>query len=162
MFDAVVPILILLSVALMAFKPTPRGRRSATTSRPATGGTFLTGIYGGYFGAAQGVILLAVLRLAFADDLQRLNAVKNVLAGVANAVAAVLFIAVADVAWEAAALIAVGSIVGALGRRALRPQAAGRVAAADRDRGGHCGRRDPDRGLRGSGERQRRLGRGRV
>jgi uncharacterized membrane protein YfcA len=59
------------------------------------------------------LILLAVLRLAFADDLQRLNAVKNVLAGVANAVAAVLFIAVADVAWEAAALIAAGSIVGA-------------------------------------------------
>ena len=59
------------------------------------------------------MILLAVLRLAFADDLQRLNAAKNVLAGVANAVAALLFIAVADVAWDAAALIAVGSIVGA-------------------------------------------------
>ena len=96
----------------MAFKPTPRAAERDHLP-PATGGTFLTGIYGGYFGAAQGVILLAVLRLAFADDLQRLNAVKNVLAGVANAVAAVLFIAVADVAWEAAALIAAGSIVGA-------------------------------------------------
>ena len=73
--------------------------RSATTSLPATGGTFLTGIYGGYFGAAQGVILLAVLRLAFTDDLQRLNAVKNVLAALANGVAAVLFVAVAHVAW---------------------------------------------------------------
>jgi uncharacterized membrane protein YfcA len=116
-FDAVVPILILLSVALMAFKPGAGGDGFRAAERdhvtPATGGTFLTGIYGGYFGAAQGVILLAVLRLAFADDLQRLNAVKNVLAGVANAVAAVLFIAVADVAWEAAALIAGGSIVGA-------------------------------------------------
>jgi uncharacterized protein len=111
-FDAVVPILILLAVALMAFKPTPRAAERDHVT-PATGGTFLTGIYGGYFGAAQGVILLAVLRLAFADDLQRLNAVKNVLAGVANAVAAVLFIAVADVAWDAAALIAGGSIVGA-------------------------------------------------
>ena len=111
-FDAVVPILILLSVALMAFKPTPRAAERDHLT-PATGGTFLTGIYGGYFGAAQGVILLAVLRLAFADDLQRLNAVKNVLAGVANAAAAVLFIAVADVAWDAAALVAGGSIVGA-------------------------------------------------
>ena len=111
-FDAVVPILILLSVALMAFKPTPRAAERDHLT-PATGGTFLTGIYGGYFGAAQGVILLAVLRLAFADDLQRLNGAKNVLAGVANAVAAILFIAVADVAWEAAALIAVGSIAGA-------------------------------------------------
>ena len=59
------------------------------------------------------MILLAVLRIAFADDLQRLNAVKNVLAAVANAVAAILFIAVADIAWDAAALIAGGSIVGA-------------------------------------------------
>ena len=113
-FEAVVPILILLAVALMAFKPAPKHGAERNHTVRATGGTFLTGIYGGYFGAAQGVILLAVLRLAFADDLQRLNAVKNVLAGVANAVAALLFIAVAeDVAWDAAALIAGGSIVGA-------------------------------------------------
>jgi uncharacterized membrane protein YfcA len=111
-FDAVVPILILLAVALMAFKPTPKHGAERDHVVPATGGTFLTGIYGGYFGAAQGVILLAVLRLAFTDDLQRLNAVKNVLASLANAVAAVLFIAAADVAWEATALIAAGSIVG--------------------------------------------------
>ena len=128
-FEAVVPILILLSVALMAFKPTPKqAERDHLT--PATGGTFLTGIYGGYFGAAQGVILLAVLRIAFADDLQRLNAVKNVLAGVANAVAALLFIAVADeIAWGAAALIAAGSIVGAWA-------------------GAHYGRRLPEEWLR--------------
>ena len=56
---------------------------------------------------------MSLLRFCFPDDLQRLNALKNVLAGVANGVAAILFIAVADVAWEAAGLIAVGSIVGA-------------------------------------------------
>jgi uncharacterized membrane protein YfcA len=123
-FDAVIPVLILLAVALMALKPTPTGEHEPARAHlvPATGGTFLTGIYGGYFGAAQGVILLAVLRLAFDDDLQRLNAVKNVLAGIANGVAAVLFIAVADVAWDAAALVAGGSVVGgfigsAYGRR---------------------------------------------
>jgi hypothetical protein len=117
-FGAVVPALILLAVALMAFKPTPKRGAERDHMLPATGGTFLTGIYGGYFGAAQGVILLALLRLAFADDLQRLNGAKNVLAGVANGVAAVLFVAVAHVAWGAAALIAVGSIVGgALGAR---------------------------------------------
>jgi uncharacterized membrane protein YfcA len=127
-FEAAVPILILLAVALMAFKPTPRQAERDHLTR-ATGGTFLTGIYGGYFGAAQGVILLAVLRLAFADDLQRLNAVKNVLAGVANAVAAVLFVLVADVAWEAAALIAVGSVAGAWA-------------------GAHYGRRLPEEWLR--------------
>jgi uncharacterized protein len=115
-FDAVVPVLILLAVALMAFKPTPSPEHAPARDHTgrATAGTFLTGIYGGYFGAAQGVILLAVLRLAFDDDLQRLNAVKNVLAGVANGVAAVLFVAIADVAWEAAALIAGGSILGGL------------------------------------------------
>jgi uncharacterized membrane protein YfcA len=115
-FDAVVPVLILLAVALMAFKPTPGEEHAPVRAHTgaATGGTFLTGIYGGYFGAAQGVILLAVLRLAFDDDLQRLNAVKNVLAGIANGVAAVLFVAVADVAWGAAALLAGSSIVGAL------------------------------------------------
>ena len=111
-FDAVVPGLILLAVALMAFKPTPKHGAERDHLLPATGGTFLTGIYGGYFGAAQGVILLAVLRLAFTDHLQRLNAVKNVLASIANGVAALLFVVVADVAWEAAALIAGGSIVG--------------------------------------------------
>jgi uncharacterized membrane protein YfcA len=111
-FDAVVPALILLAVALMAFKPTPRAGTRRDHVAAGTGGTFLTGIYGGYFGAAQGVILLSVLRLAFTDDLQRLNGVKNVLAALANAVAAVLFIAVAHVAWGAAALIAGGSIVG--------------------------------------------------
>jgi uncharacterized membrane protein YfcA len=112
-FDAVVPVLILLAVALMAFKPTPRHGAERDHVLPATAGTFFTGIYGGYFGAAQGVILLSVLRLAFADDLQRLNAVKNVLGSLANGVAAVLFVAVAHVAWGAAAIIAGSSIVGA-------------------------------------------------
>jgi uncharacterized membrane protein YfcA len=73
---------------------------------------FLTGIYGGYFGAAQGVILLSLLGIFIAEDLQRLNATKNVLAAIANGVAAVVFVFAADVAWDAAALIAAGSIVG--------------------------------------------------
>ena len=59
---------------------------------------FLSGVYGGYFGAAQGVILLALLGIFIADDLQRLNAVKNVLALIANGVAAVVFVFAADVA----------------------------------------------------------------
>ena len=113
MFDAVVPILILLAVVLMAIKRTPRAHAGNERTAAGTAASFATGIYGGYFGAAQGIILMSLLRFCFPDDLQRLNALKNVLAGVANAVAAILFIAVADVAWEAAALIAAGSIVGA-------------------------------------------------
>jgi uncharacterized membrane protein YfcA len=117
-FDAVVPVLILLACALMAIRPAPA--EHAGRNRLAIGvvGALFTGIYGGYFGAAQGIILLAVLRLCFDDDLQRLNGVKNVLAGLANGVAAVYFIVAADVDWTVAVLIAGGSSVGAqLGAR---------------------------------------------
>ena len=62
-------------------------------------GVYLTGIYGGYFGAAQGVILIALLAILIDDDLQRLNGLKNVIAAVINAVAAILFIVFAPVAW---------------------------------------------------------------
>jgi uncharacterized membrane protein YfcA len=72
----------------------------------------LAGVYGGYFGAAQGVLLVAILGIGVADSLQRHNATKNVLAGIVNAVAAVIFIVVADVDWAVAGLIAAGSIVG--------------------------------------------------
>jgi uncharacterized membrane protein YfcA len=112
-FDAVVPILILLAVVLMALKRTPAQHATHDNLVGGTTASFSTGIYGGYFGAAQGIILMSLLRFCFADDLQRLNGLKNVLAGVANGVAAILFIAVADVAWGAAALIAVGSVLGA-------------------------------------------------
>ena len=113
-FDAVVPALILLAVALMALPKPPR-EVAATTDHTGWGvaASFSTGIYGGYFGAAQGIILISLLRLCFSEDLQVLNAIKNVLAGLANLVAGVLFIVVADVAWDAALLIAAGSVVGA-------------------------------------------------
>jgi uncharacterized membrane protein YfcA len=84
---------------------------------------FLTAVYGGYFGAAQGVILLALLGITLDDDLQRLNGVKNVIAGVVNAVAALFFIADgAHVVWTASLILLVTSTVGGqigalLGRR---------------------------------------------
>ena len=82
----------------------------------------LCGIYGGYFGAAQGVLLIAIMGIGIADTLQRINGAKNVLAGLVNAVAAVVFIVVAEVDWAAAGLIAAGSVIGgqlgvAYGRR---------------------------------------------
>jgi uncharacterized membrane protein YfcA len=73
---------------------------------------YAAGIYGGYFGAAQGVLLIAVMGLLLDENLQRINAAKNVLALLVNAVAAVLFVLVTEVAWEAAGLIAVGATVG--------------------------------------------------
>jgi uncharacterized protein len=117
-FDAVVPILILVACVLVVLQP--RLRRWMAGARPEEGhggaglwaGVFLTGVYGGYFGAAQGVILMALLSIFLADDLQRLNGLKNVLAGMVNGVAAVLFVLFADVAWGAAALLAVGAVLG--------------------------------------------------
>ena len=113
-FDAIVPALILLAVALMALRPSPKIHEGGDNMPAGVASSFAVGIYGGYFGAAQGIILMSLLRLSFAENLQVLNAMKNVLAGVANAVAGLLFIIVADVAWGAAALIAVGSVAGSL------------------------------------------------
>ena len=112
-FDAVVPALILLAVVLMAIRPSPRVHEGGDNVPAGVAAAFGTGIYGGYFGAAQGIILISLLRLCFGEDLQVLNAIKNVLAGLANLVAGILFIVVAHVAWGAAALIAAGSVVGA-------------------------------------------------
>lgn len=116
-FDAVVPGLIALAVVLMAIRPTPQppGIEMGPRERlgKGVGSALGTGVYGGYFGAGQGIILLALLRLSLDDDLQRLNGLKNVLVGLANGVAAVLFIAVAEVAWTAVLCIAVGSTAGA-------------------------------------------------
>src|SRR3954454_10926983 len=112
-FDAVVPALILLAVALMAFRPSPKQHEGGNNMVAGVASSFATGIYGGYFGAAQGIILMSLLRLCFSENLQVLNAIKNVLAGIANLVAGIVFMFVAHVAWGAAALIAVGSTVGA-------------------------------------------------
>jgi uncharacterized protein len=119
-FEAIVPVFI--AIALVSIVLQPRLNRLVSERRPppSAHGTglprafvYLAGVYGGYFGAAQGILLLAILGLALPDDLQRVNALKNVLAGLVNAVAALVFIAVADVAWGPAALIAAGSVVGA-------------------------------------------------
>jgi uncharacterized protein len=74
---------------------------------------FATGVYGGYFGAAQGIMLLAILGLTLPDeDLQRINAVKVVLAGLVNLIAGIVFVFAAHIAWLVALLIAIGSTIG--------------------------------------------------
>ena len=75
---------------------------------------FCTGLYGGYFGAAQGVLLIGLLGIALNDQLQRVNAAKNVLAAMVNGVAAIVFILVSHVDWTVAGLIAAGSVLGGL------------------------------------------------
>jgi uncharacterized membrane protein YfcA len=73
---------------------------------------FLSGVYGGYFGAAQGVLLIGLMGVAFTDSMQRINAVKNVLAGLVNGIAAVLFVLATHIDWGVAGLIAAGAILG--------------------------------------------------
>jgi uncharacterized protein len=77
-------------------------------------GTFLVGIYGGYFTAAQGILLMGVMGALLPEDMQRMNAAKNLLSLIVNVVAAVAYITVAfdRISWLAAGLIALGSLVG--------------------------------------------------
>jgi uncharacterized membrane protein YfcA len=118
-FKAIVPGFIAIALLLIVFQSRlsrlieARRRRQRPHGGPATWlGVVGAGVYGGYFGAAQGILLLAILGLALPEDLQRINALKNVLSTVVNFVAALVFVFAADVAWLPAALIAGGSIVG--------------------------------------------------
>ena len=121
-FDAIVPVLIAASLALVLLGPRlkawaaarhpdhdSRGRRLLLIA-----GVFGAGVYGGYFGAAQGVLLVGIMSALMAISLQSVNGLKNVLATVANVVAAVIFILVAPdrVNWAVAALLAVGALAG--------------------------------------------------
>lgn len=135
-FEAVVPVLILLGVTLVVVQPRlsayvagRAGRRTgdAAAEESPTGppwvlvAAFLTGVYGGYFGAAQGVILMGVLGIGVNETLQRLNGVKNVLVAVVNGVAGLIFVVVAElgllgsdaeVDWLLVLVIGVGAVIG--------------------------------------------------
>ncbi|MEU0873270.1 sulfite exporter TauE/SafE family protein [Nocardia brasiliensis] len=122
-FKAIVPVLIILALVLVVVQPrlsrwVKARRADGAGPAPKHGGpvlflaVFATGIYGGYFGAAQGVLLLGLLGVLVHEDIQRLNGVKNVLALIVNGVSALIFIVIADVNWQAVGLIALGSIIG--------------------------------------------------
>lgn len=130
-FEAVVPVLLVAALILVAAQPriqawvrkrigeathADSAGTGLTTSRLATlvAATFVIGIYGGYFTAAQGILLMAAMGVIVSDDLQRLNAAKNLLALVVNVVAALTYTIVAfdRINWAAAGLIAVGSLLG--------------------------------------------------
>lgn len=120
-FGLVVPVLIVLACVLVVIQP----RLAAAIAKRDTergdhggpllvAGVFLAGVYGGYFGAAQGVLLVGLLGVFLTESLQRVNAAKNVLVLIVNGVAALVFVTFAHVAWLAVGLIAVGSTVGGL------------------------------------------------
>jgi hypothetical protein len=136
-FQAIVPVFIAIALVLIVLQPRlsallaahrPSGRHQRA-GLLATLGVFAGGIYGGYFGAAQGILVLAILSLALDDELQRLNAVKVILTGLVNLVSGIVFIFAANVAWGPAGLIAGGSLIGGV-------------------LGAHAGRRLPPQGLR--------------
>jgi len=120
-FKAIVPAFIVIALALILAQSRLTRTLEQRRTRPAAGGVsalvgvFASGVYGGYFGAAQGILLLAILGLALEEELQRINALKVVLAGLVNLVAGLLFVFAARVAWDAALLIAAGSTIGGVG-----------------------------------------------
>lgn len=146
-FEAIVPVLLVAAGALAAVQPRVAAavaRRRAVRAAAAGGpvapqrhvgpwlviGIAATGVYGGYFGAAQGVILLALLGVSLGGEMNDLNGIKNVLAGIANLVSAVLFVLVADVDWGVAAIVAVGATIGGtLGSRYGRRLPSSRLRA---------------------------------
>ena len=129
-FETIVPVFIAIALVLIVLQPRisrmlaahrPHHRRQGRAGPITTVAVGLGGVYGGYFGAAQGILNLAVLSLGLDDDLQRLNAVKVVLTGLVNLVSGIVFIFAAHVAWGAAGLIAAGSLLGGvLGARVGR------------------------------------------
>ena len=139
-FKQIVPILIALALVLIIIQPRLQARAAkrevevgprkiAGDRRRQISGDisiFLTGIYGGYFGAAQGILLMSILGAMFDETIQKLNSVKIMLAVSANMAAAIVFIVHGGVAWEAAGAISVGSLIGGvlgahIGRRLPTP-----------------------------------------
>lgn len=145
-FSFVVPVLLVVSAILAAVQPKVAAavarRRAAKADAagvdvvPVSGGPWLllgvaaAGVYGGYFGAAQGVILLALLGMFVAGDLNEVNGIKNILAATANAVSAVVFITLTTIDWRIAILVAVGAAIGGgLGGRYGRRMPSGALRA---------------------------------
>jgi uncharacterized membrane protein YfcA len=122
-FQAIVPVLIVIGLLMVLVGPAVQ-RRTASVEHDGAqtklsrglliAGVFVLGVYGGYFGAAQGILLVGLMGMILSEGIQRLNAIKNVLATAVNAVAAVTFMAIATnhIDWEVVALIGSGAFIG--------------------------------------------------
>ncbi len=115
-FARLVPWLIASASVAILLRPGAARAGAADTRdpRPLAVGVFLVAVYGGYFGAAAGVLMLALLLATTAEPLPRGNAVKNVVMGVVNGVAAVALAVLGPVSWTAAAPLAMGFLVGGM------------------------------------------------
>jgi uncharacterized membrane protein YfcA len=118
-FEAIVPFLILAACALLAAQPWLASKLSPPAegavehrSLRLHGGVFAASIYGGYFGAGLGILLLAILGLTLTDSLQRLNALKGLLSLVVGLAATVYFAIFGPIAWDAAAVVGLANLAG--------------------------------------------------
>ena len=117
-FKSIVPGFIAAALVLVLVQPWLTHRLAGRHGHPLGFrgalplGLYAVGIYGGYFGAAQGILILALLGLASAEGFQRVNGLKNVLAGLTNLVAGVVFVIAAHISWPVVGLIAAGSVLG--------------------------------------------------
>lgn len=128
LFAYVVPFLVLSATAVLAFSERLRGLvghpRDASPRRRTVSLTLLTGlgaVYGGYFGAALGVVLVAVLALVLDERLQRINALKNALSATVGVVTVAVYAAFGPVSWVSVAILAPATVAGGyLGARVAR------------------------------------------
>lgn len=132
-FRTIAPVLIIVALLLVVLGKrlnawlARRGHRPSESLTPALWTcTLLVGVYGGYFGAAQGVLMMGMFGVLMSGSVQHHNAMKNLLSGVVKLVATVVFVATAHIDWPIAGLIAVGSVIGGLlgakiGRRLSPP-----------------------------------------
>lgn len=117
-FDAVVPWLIVMAVVLVAVQPLAmkalrnRKHHLVKAGKDLPFWTTLLGVYGGYFGAGQGVMYFGVLGMRYDEDLQHANAAKNLMGSLANVVGALVFAFSGFVDWKFAAALWLGSILG--------------------------------------------------
>ncbi|MFY0407309.1 sulfite exporter TauE/SafE family protein [Solicola sp. PLA-1-18] len=121
-FEAVVPVLVLTAAVLIGVQPLiSRWLRARRTEVRPTGGSLspalltassVMGVYGGYFGAAQGVVLVAFLALGLDEPMQLVNGLKNVAVLSANVAGSLVFVLAAPVDWGVVGLLTVGSLVG--------------------------------------------------
>ena len=114
-FEALVPVLIASASVLVLLAPPPSELVQHSVHRPGpwlVAGIFAVGIYGGFFGAAAGVMMLALLLLATGETTARAIAAKNALLGLSNGVAALAFVLLGPVRWAAVLPLATGFLVG--------------------------------------------------
>lgn len=124
-FAAIVPVLIILGLVLVVTGPRisktiARRREERGLGEMGKNGprwlwpvVLLTGVYGGYFGAAQGIILMAFMGIGLSETLQRLNAMKNLLVALVNGISGLLFVFFVDIDWLVVLLVGVGAVIGA-------------------------------------------------